>query len=469
MVTNYAVSTELFVEYRPLVMDKDRRFDAHLSWLEDYRAVTEGTLTAELTWPDGTVDSAEAGPSDVEGIFRPLLRATQSGTARLRLVLDARGSADVHDLGEVTVWATSKEGAAAVPEHEEVEGEIAFPKEVQWQIPFVAEPATMVSLADSIPVTVDVRMQPQAEAYVSAPVPGIVRAARVPTPGMFVRQGQVLATISSTLGGGEDVATLDLAINEAQIAREAAVREVERMEALVAAEAVPQRRLDEAHTQLRLADAQLVAARGRRGSLAGGGAGVPVVAPISGEVLSTNLVQGQGVAGGEQLLRLGNTSALWLEARVPEGEAARVGRPRGIEIDLPGETILLNAGSDVSLVQAGAAVDPQTRTMSVIFAWTSRQLQPGQRLPGRVLTDTQSPQLVIPASAILTEGGQDVVYVQSGGESFERRVVEVLRRSGNMVAVAGQLAEGDRVVSRGVTAVRAAAATPDAFGHGHAH
>ena len=61
-VTDYADLTELFVEYRPLVMGKDRRFDAHLSWLDDYRAVTEGTLTAELTWPDGTVDRAEAGP-----------------------------------------------------------------------------------------------------------------------------------------------------------------------------------------------------------------------------------------------------------------------------------------------------------------------------------------------------------------------------------------------------------------------
>lgn len=469
VVTNYAERTELFVEYRPLVMGKRRRFDAHLSWLENYRAVDDGSLTAELTWPDGSTDTASAGVSDTEGIFRPLLTASKSGKARLRLILDARGSVDVHDLGEVTVWATSDEGGEAVPEEEEVEGAIAFTKEVQWQIPFLAQPARMVELADTIPVTVDVRMQPQAEALVSAPIDGIVRTSRVPTPGMFVRRGQVLATISSTLGGGEDVATLDLAIAEARIARDAATREVERMQALVEAEAVPQRRLDEARTDLRLAEAQFRAAQARRNALAGGGAGVPVVASISGEVLSSSLVQGKGVTGGEQLLRIGNPSALWLEAQVPEGMAAQVGTPVGLELDLADRTISLQRGEDVGLVQRGAAIDERTRTMPVIFAWNSRTVQPGQRLPGRLMTGASERQLVIPAGAILNEGGQEIVYVQVEGETFERRVVEVLRRSGDLVAVEGQLKAGERVVSRGATAVRAAAATPGAFGHGHAH
>ncbi|MCL6250453.1 efflux RND transporter periplasmic adaptor subunit [Altererythrobacter sp. KTW20L] len=468
-VTHYTEATELFVEHRPLVMDKDRRFDAHLSWLEDYRAVTEGTLTAELVWPDGAIDRASAQVSDTPGIFRPLLRATRSGQARLRLVLDSRGSVDAHELGEVTVWATSEEGAAAAPAEEEVDGAIAFTKEVQWRVPFLAEAAVMTNMAEAIPVTIDVQMQPQAEAVISAPVDGIVRATRIPSPGMAVRRGQVIATISSTLGGGEDVATLDLSINEARIARDAAATEVRRMEALVEAEAVPQRRLDEARTQAQLAEARLRAAQSRRAALAGGGAGVPVVAPISGEVLETAIVQGQGVTGGQQLLRIGNPAALWLVARVPEGSAAQVAQPQGLEITLPGESLSLTAGNGLALVQGGAAIDPATRTLPVIFAWNSRQLRPGQRVQGQLLIGAGSPALTIAASAILNEGGQDVVYVQIAGETFQRRPVTVLRRSGDRVAVEGQLAAGERVVSQGASAVRAAASTPDAFGHGHAH
>lgn len=468
VVTDFTDTTELFVEYRPLVTAKNRRFDAHLTWLDNYEPVTEGTLTAELTWPDGSKDTAEAGPSDVEGIFRPLLTASKSGKAKLRLVLDTSRGVSSHDLGEVTVWATSEEGAEAAPEETEIDGAIAFTKEVQWRIPFMTRAARTTELAETVPVTVDVQMQPQAEAIVSAPVDGIVRAPRVYSSGSFVRRGQTLASISSTLGGGEDVATLDLAIREASIARDAAAREVARMQSLVEAEAVPARRLDEARTQLRLADAQLRAARQRRNAVAGGGAGVPVVAPISGEVLESSLVQGAGVEGGEQLMRLGNPAALWLVARVPESMAPRVGTPSGIDLLLPGQTISLGRG-DISLVQRGAAIDPQTRTLPVIFAWNSRAVRPGQRLQGQLRTGEATARLTIPASAILNESGQDVVYVQIGGETFQRRPVTVLSRSGDLVAVEGQLKLGERVVSRGASAVRAAAATPGAFGHGHAH
>lgn len=468
VVTDFTETTELFVEYRPLVMGKNRRFDAHLTWLDSYDPVTDGTLTAELTWPDGSTDTAQAEPSDVEGIFRPLLTASKSGTARLRLVLDNPRGVSSHDLGDVTVYATSEEGAEAAPPETEIEGAIAFTKEVQWRIPFMTALATMEELAETVPVTVDVQIQPQAEAIVSAPVDGIVRAPRVYSSGSNVRRGQTLASISSTLGGGEDVATLELAINEASIARDAAAREVARMNSLVEAEAVPARRLDEARTDLRLAEAQLRSARQRRNAVAGGGTGVPVVAPISGEILESSLVQGKGVQGGEQLMRIGNPAALWLVARVPESLAAQVGNPRGIDLNLPGETISLGRG-DVSLVQRGAAIDPATRTLPVIFAWNSRAVRPGQRLQGSLRTGTATERLTIPAGAILNEGGQDVVYVMLGGETFQRRAVTVLSRSGDRVAVEGQIEAGERVVSQGASAVRAAAATPGAFGHGHAH
>jgi membrane fusion protein, heavy metal efflux system len=468
VVTHFAPATELFVEYRPLVMSKNRRFDAHLTWLDSYKPVTDGTLNAELVWPDGKVDTAQIGPSDTQGIFRPLLKATKSGKARLRLVLNNAKGQSVHDLGEVTVWATSAEGAKAAPTEAEEEGAVAFSKEVQWRIPFMTTPAQITSFAESVPVTVDVQIQPQAEAIVSAPVDGILRASRTPAIGDRVQRGQVLASISSTLGGGEDVATLGLAISEARIARDAAAREVARMTQLVEAEAVPARRLDEARTALRLSEAQLRSASQRRSAVAGGGAGVPVVAPISGEVLDSALMQGAGVTGGQRLLRIGDPAALWLVARVPEAMAAKVGTPGGIDLQLPDQVITLGDGTG-QLVQRGAAIDPQTRTLSVIYAWNSRALRPGQRVQGLLRTGNATLRLTIPASALLNESGQDVIYVQLGGETFQRRAVTVVARSGTQVAIEGQIKAGERVVTRGAAAVRAAAATPDAFGHGHAH
>src|SRR5687768_16920894 len=66
--TDYSDATELFVEVRPLVAGLRRRFDAHLSWLADYRAVDRGRLVVELIHGDGTIDRGEAGVSETPGI-----------------------------------------------------------------------------------------------------------------------------------------------------------------------------------------------------------------------------------------------------------------------------------------------------------------------------------------------------------------------------------------------------------------
>ena len=465
-VTHYANTTELVVEYRPLVLNRRRRFDAHFSRLADYRALNEGRAVVELVWPDGRVDSGSAEASEIPGIFRPLVTATRTGQARLRIKHIGAQGESVHDLGVATVFPTSEAAAASAPPHAEAPGRIAFPKEAQWKVPFRAEPVVEGMVPQTVAVTVDVRLAPNAEAVISAPVSGVVRTGgTVPSTGMSVRAGQQLATVSAQLGGGEDVASLDLGIAEARIAQDAARRETARMQRLVQAEAAPQRRLDEARTAERLASAQLDAAQRRRSSLAGGGSGVALVSPISGRILHSSLVRGASVQAGAELMRIGDPNRLWLVARVPEAQATTIGQGAGLEILVNGQPLPLS----LARVSDTGFIDPGTRTAEVIFAAGSPQLRPGQRVQGRLTTGGGVRSLSVPASAILNEAGQDVVYVQVTGEAFERRLVQPTIRSGDRVAVTGDLRRGERVVSVGAATVRAAAANPDAFGHGHAH
>jgi len=468
--TSYSDTTELFVEVRPLVAGLRRRFDAHLSWLEDYRAVNEGRLTVEIVHADGRIDRASANVSDTPGIFRPLATATRAGPVRVRLILEARGRRSVHDLGAQTVYTSSEAAAQANPEREDPPGRIALTKEIQWRIPFNTAPAVLRPLEATVPVTIDVRLAPEAEAVVAAPVAGVIRTeGLVPAPGMNVRAGQRLATIAAQLGAGEDVASLDLAIARARINVQAAQREASRMGSLYRAEAVPQRRLQEAQTGLRLAQAELSAAQRRRSALGGGGPGVPLVAPLSGRVLTASLVRGQAVEAGAELLRIGDPSRLWLVAHVPEAQAGGITTPTGLDINRAGTPVTLSAGRELRLVQGGGYVDPRTRTMDVIFAAPNAAFSPGQRLQGHLRTGYGRNALSVPAAAISNENGQTVIYVQVEGESFERRPVQVGLRAGGFVEIRGELRPGERVVTVGVGAVRAAAASPASFGHGHAH
>jgi membrane fusion protein, heavy metal efflux system len=469
--THYSDLTEVFAEHRPLVVGKDRRFDAHLSWVADYRAVDSGTLTVELVHPDGSIDKGSAGVSETPGIFRVLVKASKTGKPQLRLTLVSKGKTSVHNLGPVEVYATRELAEKANPEPPENPNRIAFSKEVQWKIPFLTAPATSGDLAETIPVLIDVRFAPDAEAVIAAPVAGIIRTGgNFPVPGSSVRQGQQLATLSAQLGAGEDVASLDLGIAQARIAADAVRRDLARLQGLYAQEAVPLRRLQEAQTNLRIAEAQLAASSRRRGSLAGGGAGVPIVSPISGLIVSSTLVRGSPVQAGAELMRIGNPNAIWLVARVPEAMAAKIGAPGGLDIKRFDEAEALIVGQQLRLVSSGRFVDPATRTMEVVFASIGANgFKPGSRLSGRLRTGNSAQSLAVPAAAVIEEGGQTVVYVQVAGETFERRIVARGTASGNLVAITGDVKPGERVVILGAAAVRAAAATPDAFGHGHAH
>ncbi len=469
--THYSNLTEVFAEHRPLVVGKDRRFDAHLSWVADYRAVDSGTLTVELIHADGSVDTGRGGVSETPGIFRVLVKASKTGKPTLRLTLVSKSKTSVHELGPVEVYATRELAEKANPEPPENPDRIAFSKEVQWKIPFLTAPATSGDLAETIPVMIDVRFAPDAEAVIAAPVAGIVRTSGAfPAPGSAVRQGQQLATISAQLGGGEDVASLDLSIAQARIAADGARRDLTRLQGLYRQEAVPLRRVQEAQSNLRIAEAQLAASSRRRGSLAGGGAGVPLVSPISGLIVSSTLVRGSSVQAGAELMRIGNPNAIWLVARVPEAMAAKIGAPGGLDIMRFEQPEALIVGQQLRLISAGRFVDPATRTMEVIFASNGANgFKPGSRLSGRLRTGSSAQSLAVPASAIIEEGGQTVVYVQVEGEAFERRIVARGVASGGLVAITGAVKPGERVVIVGAAAVRAAAATPDAFGHGHAH
>jgi multidrug efflux pump subunit AcrA (membrane-fusion protein) len=71
---------------------------------------------------------------------------------------------------------------------------------------------------------------------------------------------------------------------------------------------------------------------------------------------------------------------------------------------------------------------------------------------------------------VVDDGGQTIVFVQTGGESFERRPVTLGGpREGGFVQVAKGLDAGERIVTRGAHLVRLAALSPQTPGHGHVH
>jgi multidrug efflux pump subunit AcrA (membrane-fusion protein) len=94
----------------------------------------------------------------------------------------------------------------------------------------------------------------------------------------------------------------------------------------------------------------------------------------------------------------------------------------------------------------------------------------GQGVTLRLITAPRGIEVAVPADAVVDDAGQPIVFVQTGGESFERRPVKVGGpREGGLVHILAGLEAGERIVIRGAHLVRLAALSPQTPGHGHVH
>jgi membrane fusion protein, heavy metal efflux system len=75
----------------------------------------------------------------------------------------------------------------------------------------------------------------------------------------------------------------------------------------------------------------------------------------------------------------------------------------------------------------------------------------------------------VPKAAILLEAGRPYVFVQTGGERFARRYVEIGTRDGDLVGLRRGVAVGDRVVIKGAYEVQLASAAKGLPAEGHVH
>ena len=118
------------------------------------------------------------------------------------------------------------------------------------------------------------------------------------------------------------------------------------------------------------------------------------------------------------------------------------------------------------LVSIGTAIDPQTRTLKVLFSVPN----PAHKLVAEMFADVfietgeSSEGLTIPKTAVTNQDGQSVVYVKVSGEEFVARPVVSAERFKDRVKLAPESAasfkEGDRVVVQGMYQIRTSAIKP---------
>ena len=282
---------------------------------------------------------------------------------------------------------------------------------------------------------------PNSRVAVAATLPGTVQRTFA-VEGDRVLRGQPLAVIVSrdvlTIGADLARANARLGVSQASAAR---LSRLSREGVIAAA------RADEAQALAAEARAD-VAENSRILRLVGGSGGsgtYTLSAPISGRVTRADIAVGNPVDGMTAPFVIDAEGQYEVTAQLPE---RLIGQVR------PGMTVRLGelAGK---ITAVGSVIDPATRSASLKASLPSGPgIVAGRAATVSIFGPAPAGAVVVPAGAVTTINGADVVFVAASG-GYALRKVTASGISAGMALVTSGLKPGDRIVVKGTSALKA--------------
>jgi len=481
-VTAWGQHFELFPEIDALVAGQTAGAHVHVTVLDGFKPVTEGSVAVVLTGADGGEERFSSTSTIRPGIFNVEILPGAPGERGLHFEIEVDGVSETIAGGTVRVGTADAPGGLVDPPHAlpHVDGgeEVDFLKEQQWRTTFATEWAEVGEVRSSVTGTARVEPPSGGDVILTAPVDGVVRAAAWPYTGKPTAGGGVLLSLIPTAPDKRSLAELEASVRELQALSDAVTARAQRLEALLAREAVSRREVEQVRAEATGLDARLEAGRtelaaaeaGRKGRQ--GVSGLEIKAPFVGRVAEVLVSPGEHVAAGATLLRVIRERPVWIRvALTPEDSTSLGDGISGLVLDSGASAApVVTPAGDLRLVAVAPEVDSRSGTVEALIEVERSvdELKPGLRATAQILLPGKVEGMVLPDSAVVDDAGVPVVYVQLEGESFSRREVLVLYRQGELVLVDGVL-PGERVVTVGGAAIRRASLLASGSVEGHVH
>ncbi len=352
-------------------------------------------------------------------------------------------------------------------------------KEAQLKFKILTDVARQEQIRRTVVTNGNVMVRPQFKAEVMSPVAGkILAASNRYTVGDLVKEGTVLAVVEQTLPA-QDAATLELnrlqvqndrtrlesEARQSQKRLDQAVINLQRAERLYTLQAISLKELQQTQLEKQIADDDIKRATKQ---LEVYQAPIGVIAPtrrfevrspVSGVIVSTALTPGEVVETTKVLFLIEDLNRMWIEAQVYEKDLAVVTGSKTASFTLesyPGELFEINGNENGRLVTVGSTVDPQTRTIPVIYEVDNRQgkLKNGMFARVLVISGQSVDAVTVPKSGVYDDAGRQYIYVFLGGEKFEQREVIVGTETTDRIEIKSGLKADERIVVNGLRQLR---------------
>lgn len=297
--------------------------------------------------------------------------------------------------------------------------------------PYVVRDTTISATFDATGIA-----EPFAQATLSTKLMGTVTAVRV-REGDQVQAGQVLATIDARdLDARREQVRSGIASAEA-MQREAQLQ-AERMRALFADSAAPRAQLDAAEAGLARADAGLRSARASQSELDAVSGYSVIRAPFAGTITQRFVDPGAFAAPGAPLLTIQDQRRLRLAVSVAPQAATSLRRGSMVSAQIEG---VATKAVVEGLVPTG---NGSLYTLNAVVDNAARRLPSGGAATVHVPIGMRSV-ILVPASAVRTEGDLTGVTVRAG-EASTTRWVRLGRVYDTLVEVVSGLRAGETIL-----------------------
>jgi cobalt-zinc-cadmium efflux system membrane fusion protein len=175
---------------------------------------------------------------------------------------------------------------------------------------------------------------------------------------------------------------------------------------------------------------------------------VPVRAPIAGTVIERLATEGMAVTPGTPLLVISDLSRVWVMVEIDEQLIGRVtkGREATIKAGAYGGESFTG-----TLTAIGDVVNPATRrvTLRIEAPNPDRRLKPQMFVAVSLGAASPRRVLVVPSRAVQAMEGEQIVFVRTADNRFERRAVTAGTEIGGEVEIVSGLHEGEVVATAG--------------------
>jgi cobalt-zinc-cadmium efflux system membrane fusion protein len=325
---------------------------------------------------------------------------------------------------------------------------ITLTPEAETRLGVEVSPLERRQVAQALAIGGEVVVPPGRSLTVTAPVAATVVGSVAPAPGALLRRGQLVLELVP-LPSPSDIAAAEVRVGAAR-------RKVQRAEQLLAGGSGTRRAIEEAQSELDLAQAN---ARAGRPEAAAGGVTIRMTSPQAGILRDLRVGPGQTVASGAPLFQVDGATSLWVRAPVYAGDAWRVDRGAPARVDRLSERRKGAAAVEAAVVAAPPSANADAASVDLFYQLPVASLpepanappfRPGQKVGVTLLLRDPRDSLVVPSSAILYDVlGGTWVYVRTASHTYSRRRVEVDHAAGDLVVLARGPAPGEAVVKVG--------------------